>query len=90
MASHPGFQWELSQVYRVCCLSPAGFHACGDVAQHTPSQDMPNLAVSESVSAPPRQLFTRYPDFDEWFRLERGGVFEASNGMLHVIIDALH
>lgn len=90
LAQHPGFAYELSCVYRTCYLSPAAFQACGDVARHTPTQDMPNLVVVESVGCPARYTFTGYPSWLEWSRLERGGVVEASDGMLHVIIDALH
>lgn len=90
LAQHPGFAWELSRVYATCFLSPAAFQACGDVARHTVPRDMPNLVIIQSVDAPARFAFTGSPDWDEWSRLERGGVIEASNGMLHIIIDALH
>lgn len=86
----PVFAWELFRVYETCYLSAPAFQACGDVAQQTQPASMPNLAVVESIGAPARQLYTNYPDWEEWSRLERGGVFEASNGVLHVIIDALH
>lgn len=90
LAQHPGFAYELSRLYKTCYLSPAAFMACGDVARQTPVQNMPNLVIVESVGAPARQMYTGYPDWEEWSRLERGGVIEASNGMLSVIIDALH
>lgn len=84
------YGFELSHVYRTCYLSPAAFMACGDVARHTQPHAAPNLVIVESVNAPARQVYTGYPDWREWMALERGGVVEASNGMLHVIIDALH
>lgn len=84
------FGFELSRVYKTCYLSPAAFMACGDVARHTTPRAAPNLVIVESVNAPARQMFTGYPGQREWEALERGGVIEASNGMLHVIIDALH
>lgn len=90
LAQHPGFVHELSQVYATCYLSPAAFHACGEIARRTVSESMPNLGIVETVNAPPRQIFVGYPDAVEWQRLERGGVVEGSNGMLYVIIDALH
>lgn len=90
LAQHPGFAYELSCVYKTCYLSPAAFVACGDVARHTGTQSMPNLVIIESVGCPPRHAFTGYPDWAEWSRLERGGVVEDDNGMLYVIIDALH
>lgn len=86
----PMFAWELFRVYATVNLSPHAFQACGDVARNTRPTNSPHLAIIESVNAPARYIYTDYPDCDEWPQLERGGVVEASNGMLHVIIDALH
>lgn len=90
LAQHPGFAHELSRVYATLCLSPAAFHACGEIARYTTPLKIAHLAVIESTNAAARHVYTDYPDWEEWSRLERGGVIEASNGMLHVIIDALH
>lgn len=90
LARHPGFAWELSRMYTTGFLSPAAFQACGDVARHTAPKSMPNLVIIESAGAPARYAFTSYPDWREWFALERGGVIEADNGTLGVIFDALH
>lgn len=84
------FAHELAYVYATCYLSPATFQACGEVARHTQPMVMPELVVIESLGTAPRYAFTSYPSQREWERLERGGIIEASNGMLHIIIDALH
>lgn len=86
----PTYAWELSRVYATCQLSAAGFQACGAVARSTRPVQLSGLVIIETVNGPPRQAFTEYPGWDEWFRLERGGMVEADNGTLHVIIDALH
>lgn len=83
------YAWELSLVYKTCRLSPLVFQACGEVARQTqPVQT--GLIIIESANAPSRHAYTELPTWEEWFRLERGGVIEASDGMLYVIIDALH
>lgn len=90
LVQHPGFAWELAQVYRTCYLSEPAFRACGDVAAHTPHRNMPGLVILESVDASWRQAFTEYPSYEEWATLERAGVIENSLGVMYVIIDALH
>lgn len=86
----PEHAWELSRVYETMFLTEAAFRACAVIAQQTKPMKSPNLVIIESVNAPARRAYSGYPDTEEWLRLERGGVVEGSNGMLHVIIDALH
>lgn len=90
LCEHPEFRRELADVYRTCYLTPAVFNTCGYIARNTVPQKQINLVIVESVDAPARQLYVGYPNWEEWSRLERGAIIEASNGMLHVIIDALH
>ncbi len=62
---------------------------CGDVARHTQPLKT-RMVVIESTDAPGTAGLYRISYLAEWSRLERGGVIEASNGAIHVIIDALH
>jgi hypothetical protein len=86
----PAYATELHRVYATLFLSGGAFLACSDVARHTAPRSIPNLALIETIGAPPRQVYTEYPDWEEWFGLERGAVIEGSNGVLYVIIDGLH
>lgn len=86
---HPGFLRELADVYATGYLSPAAFETCGYVARHTVPIRAP-LVFVESVGCAARQVYLGYPDWRQWSALERGGVFEAGDGMLYVVIDALH
>lgn len=86
----PAFAWELCRVYQTCSLTQEAFNACGSVASYTAPQDTPNLAIVQSIGAPARRVYVGHPECDEWLRLERGGVIEGDDGLLHVIIDALH
>lgn len=79
---------ELQCFYRRPPSEPA-FYACLDVASRTRPADMPGLMVIESVNAPNRLVYSQYPDWAEWSRLERAGVFEA-DGCLVLFMEALH
>lgn len=82
---------ELREAYRSKAgLSEGAFIACGTVAIHTAYHDAPNLVLIESACAPARRVYSGYPNHDEWLRLERGGVIGRADGMLCVLIDALH
>lgn len=69
--------------------SQAAYYACFDVAKHTEPTPTGGLAIIESVDAPGRQVYTEYPSWEEWSRLERTGVIEA-NGSFFIFVDAAH
>lgn len=74
-------------------LSQATFLACSAVAVHTPGQEAPSLAIVHSEGAPPRRVYLRYPELNEWFRLERGSLTAEDAGpdtLWLVMVDALH
>lgn len=87
---HPGFLHELTNVYATRYLSPAAFETCGYIARRTTPLKIDNMVIIESVGASARRVYTGYPQWEEWLQLERGGMIEASDGTLHVLIDALH
>ncbi len=82
------YAWELTRFYQHL-PSRAAFEACLDVARQTPSAET-GLLIIESVNAPMRYVYGDYPEFDDWFRLERAGVFQTEDGYLFMTIDALH
>ncbi len=90
----PCFMAELMDALRTGReISNAAFIAYGDVAAHTVPVDAPNLVIVHGEDAPPRRVYLRYPELNEWFRLERGGLTaeDATDGTLwHVMVDALH
>ena len=85
------FVAEVEACTRTNSLSTRAVQACADVAWHTAPLDMP-IAVLETVGSPhSHRVFHRYPEFEEWFALERGCVvYNPLGNTLHVIIDALH
>lgn len=90
VCQHPGFRHEMAHVYTTGSLSVNAFETCGYVARNTLPANAEHLVIIESVRAAPRRMYTGYPDGRGWLQLERGGVVEASDGTLYVIIDALH
>jgi hypothetical protein len=78
------------QVLHKDVLTPPAIQACGHVANNTPGRDMPNLEVIQNPEGVPRRVFRGYPEFDEWMALERTGICLAPDGMLYVVLDALH
>lgn len=82
---------EVEALYSTNSLSMQAVRACADVAWHTAPMNMP-IAVLETVGSPhSHRVFHRYPDFEEWFALERGCmVYNPLSNTLHVIVDALH
>lgn len=85
---HPAHVWELSRFYKHPPSEPA-FYACLEVASRTQPVDTPGLMIIESVDAPNRLVYSRYPGRAEWSRLERAGVFEG-DGCLYMFMEALH
>lgn len=86
----PAYFMEVTDAGRTCNMSRGAFLACGDVAMRTAPVDAPNMVVMESPGAPARRVYVRFPECEEWLRLERGGVVAGDDGLLHVLIDALH
>lgn len=88
----PGaYAWEL-QTKVAAGYQPSigtGF-ACWDVARQTPDVRMPHLAIIEGPDASPRYIYTDYPDFEEWARLEQGCIIEGDNGNIYTIVDRQH
>lgn len=79
------------EIEQVCSRSPseAAFYSCFEVARHTEPTPTGGLAIIESEGAPARQVYTEYPSWDAWSRLERAAVI-AANGHFFIIIDGLH
>jgi hypothetical protein len=70
-------------------LSMHAMAACCDVAGHTPTQDT-NLFLIETVGCSFRRMYLDYPDFEDWFRLERGGFVDTEIAGFGYVLDALH
>jgi len=70
--------------------SPAAYHAAVDAVQRVPGIEAPNLVIIESIGAPARRVYTEYPEFDEWLRLERISFMESDSGFTFGMVDALH
>jgi len=79
---------EAAQIHRRL-PSQATFNKCFAVARQMQAAPMTGLAFIESTDAPARQVFTEFPSFDDWFRLERAAVVE-KNGFYFIVIDATH
>ncbi len=84
-ASHT---WELEQIYSRP-LSNAAYNAVFPIVRQTAPIES-GLVIIESIEAPARRVYTEYPVFEDWLRLERGGIIEANDGGLCIILDALH
>lgn len=80
--------YEVAQVYNTACLSQGAMLACNYVISNTVPCETP-LVIVESVGAPMRRIYTEYPDFEDWIRLERGG-FVVTDEFFGLMIDALH
>lgn len=70
--------------------SQGAYYACIDVAQNTAPLRTPNLVFIESEGTPVRRMYTDYPEWEEWSRLEQGGVVQGDNGVICIIIDGMH
>lgn len=81
-------QWELAQFYQKM-PSQMAFEACLNVARKTQPIET-GILVIESVNAPLRTMYARYPDFAEWMALEQAGVFEADDGYLFMSREPVH
>lgn len=85
---HHVHQWELMCAYVEPRMSQGTMIACNQVTAQTPARETP-MVIIESVNAPNRRVYTSYPEFEDWLRLERAG-FVAADGMLYFVIDGLH
>lgn len=85
----PVYAVEVNHIYRRA-LSQGAINACCHIACQTEPYDTPALAIIESIGAPPRRVYTGYPECDEWLRLERGGVILGDDCIPHIVVDALH
>lgn len=77
----PQYAWEVARFYQHL-PSEGCFYACLAVARQTPPVEMPGLVAIETVGAPIHFMYTEYPDWEEWSRLERAFAAEASNNDL--------
>ncbi len=85
----PAYAHEVSRI-ATHLPSEGAFYACIDVARRTEPVNAPGLVIVESIGAPQRRVYTEYPEWDEWFRLERGAVMQAQDGFMFVHFDGLH
>ena len=85
----PTFIHELRNFY-VKMPSQHAFNAALAVAEQTIPLEMPNLAVIETVDAHFHRTYTGRPSYDEWLRLERGGIIPFDDGTLFIFMDHLH
>lgn len=69
--------------------SQATFDKCFAAAQKMEGAPMHGLAFIESTDARVRQVFTEFPSFDDWFRLERAAVVE-KDGFFFILVDTTH
>lgn len=83
------FVHEISNFYYKM-PSEAAFYAALEAAQHTAPIEMPNLAVIETVDGQYHRTYTARPTYDEWLRLERGGIVPYDDGTLFVLMDGIH
>ncbi len=86
---HPTYAAEVRCATLNLRISDGALYASSDVAMRTVTGKTP-LAIVESTDAPPRRVYTEYPEFDDWFRLERGGFVQSEKGFFVMVIDALH
>lgn len=82
------FTFEVANMHR-WPPSVEAFHKCFEVARQTAVPAMHGLVFIESTDASPRQVFSEYPSWGDWFRLERAAVIE-KNGFYFIVIDTLH
>lgn len=69
----PAHAWEAAQAGPERPLSIRGMQACNYVAERTKSFAGDVLTVIDSEDAFLALIYTDYPEFDDWFRLERAG-----------------
>lgn len=70
-------------------LSPRVMSARCDVASRTPVPDT-NLFLIETQGCSFRRVYLDYPEFEDWFRLERGGFVDTEIAGFGYVLDALH
>jgi hypothetical protein len=88
-ALHPAAVVELLTVTNAMRLTPHTMAACCEVAGRTPSRDT-NLFFIETRGCSFRRMYLDYPDFEDWFRLERGGFVDTEIAGFGYVLDALH
>lgn len=79
---------ELANFY-VRLPSEAAYVACIHAVDRMEPVNAPNLVIIETIGAPLRWIYTRFPEFDEWMRLERANVVEHNN-FRFILVNALH
>lgn len=79
------------EVQQMCRRPPSveAFQKCFEVAKMTLAAPIHGLLFIESTDASVRQVFSEYPTWHDWFRLERAAVIE-KNGFYFIVIDTLH
>lgn len=83
------YAWELARFHSVV-PSESAFYACFNVARQTNPVPMQGLVIVESINAPHRFMYTEYPTFDEFVRLERVAAVQGVDGCMCMVMDALH
>lgn len=86
---HPLAVRELAAVGRGKPISPYTMATCCEIASRTPTPDT-NLFLIETQGCSFRRMYLNYPDFDDWFRLERGGFVDTEIAGFGYVLDALH
>jgi hypothetical protein len=69
--------------------SQGAYWVAVEVASRTQPVQAPNLAVIGVVDGSARRIYLDYPNWDEWFYLERSTVID-DNGYVFILMDALH
>lgn len=83
------YAWELLR-FTTHLPSPGAYYACIEVAKQTPAVPAPGLVVIETVNGTGRFMYTDYPKFEEWARLERVAAVEGMDGFMCMVMDVLH
>lgn len=84
----PAYAMELYGAMDAPYISQGALIACNEVSNHTRHIET-SLVIVHGTDAPMRRVYIRYPEFDEWMRLERGG-FIATDESFGFVVDALH
>lgn len=95
--------WPVSEIARIvapkygaelrdfCYRMPSrgAYDAAIGAIQYAEPVHAPNLVTIDSVGAPSRRMYIRYPELVEWSYLERATVMD-DNGYVFILMDALH
>jgi hypothetical protein len=85
----PDIVTELARVSPTHGISPYTMVTCAEVACRTPVPKT-SLFLIETPGSGFRRFYLDYPDFDDWFRLERGGFVDTKVAGFSYVLDALH